>query len=58
MSKTGEIIDTVNTITDIVFLGLLLLQQISGKSKDEVLDMIKSEGAKTDKLLKQLRPVK
>ena len=57
-SKEGNVMDTLDTIdkvTDIVLLSLMLLQQISGKSKDEVLNAIRDEDGKTDDLIKKLR---
>ena len=47
-------IDQINTATDIIFLTLMLLQQITGKPAEEVLEAIKSEGAKTDALIAKL----
>jgi len=55
MNDTLDIIDTVNGITDILLLSLILLQQITGKSREEVLQAIKDEGIKTDELLAKLR---
>jgi len=46
----------IDSITDIIFLSLMALQQITNKNQEEVLEMIKEEGAKTDRLLAQLRP--
>lgn len=47
--------DTVDKITDILLISLMLLQQITGKSREEVLEAIRDEGQKTDELLKKLR---
>jgi len=55
MSNTLDVIDTVNGITDILLLSLILLQQITGKSREEVLLAIKDEGIKTDELIAKLR---
>jgi hypothetical protein len=43
--------------TDLVLLGLLILQEVSGMSRQEVLEKIQAEGDRTDELKKQLRPV-
>lgn len=48
-------IDTIDKITDILLISLMLLQQITGKSREEVLEAIKDENQKTDELLKKLR---
>lgn len=45
----------INQIADIVLLSIMLMQQITGKSRDEVLEAMKYEGIKTDELLKKLR---
>ena len=50
-----DTIDTIDKVTDIVLLSLMLLQQISGKSRDEVLNAIRDEDGKTDELIKKLR---
>ena len=55
MNDTAKVIDAVDKLTDILFLTLMLIQQISSKTQDEILDAIKTEGAKTDELLKKLR---
>lgn len=47
--------DTIDKISDILLISLMLLQQITGKSRQEVLDAMKDEGIKSDELLKQLR---
>jgi len=47
--------DTINKIADILLLSLILLQNITGKSRAEVLDAIKDESAKTDELIRKLR---
>jgi len=45
----------INQVSDILLLSVMLMQQITGKSREEVLDAIKEEGIKTDDLLKKLR---
>ena len=45
----------IDKTIDIILLSLTLLQQVSGKSQEEILEMIKEEGEKTDALLKKLR---
>jgi len=45
----------VSKIADILLLSLMLLQEITNKSREEVLDMIKNESIKTDELLKKLK---
>ena len=48
-------LETVDKIADILLISLMLLQQISGKSREEILESIKDEGVKTDELLSKLR---
>jgi len=52
---SDDVIEVIDKLTDILFLTMWLLQQITGKSQEEVLTAIGSEGAKTDELLKKLR---
>ena len=53
--KTAKTLDLVNVATDLVFLSLLLLQQISNKSQEEVIAAIQAEGKKSKRLLELLR---
>ncbi len=46
---------TIDKIADILLISLMLLQEISGKSRAEVLESIKDEGIKTDELINKLR---
>lgn len=48
-------LEIIDRATDIIFLTLMLLQNVTNKSQDEILDSIKAEGAKTDNLLMKLR---
>jgi len=48
-------IELIDKALDLVIISIALLQEISGKSREEILDAIKSEEAKTDKLLEKLR---
>lgn len=48
-------IDTANKAADILLISLMLLQQITGKSKEEVLTAIKDESQRTDELIARLR---
>jgi hypothetical protein len=50
--NTIEIIDKA---TDLIFLSLALIQLVSSKTPEEVLEAIKAEGQKTDELLAKLR---
>jgi len=47
--------DLIDKATDLLFLTLMILQEVSGKTQEEVLEAIKTEGAKTDELLKKLK---
>jgi len=51
----NEKLKMINTASDLVLLGILLLQQISGKSEAEVIEAIKAESDKTDTLLNKLK---
>lgn len=55
MSDTMDKINNINNITDILLVTLSLLQQITGKSKEEVLDAISKEDKRTDELIERLR---
>ena len=55
MNDQLDTIGTISKLADILLLSLILLQQITGKSRDEVLEAIKDESAKTDELIKKLR---
>ena len=48
-------INLIDGISSIIFLSLMILQQLTGKTNEQVLEDIKVAGAKTDELLKQLR---
>lgn len=48
-------IDAANKVADILLISLMLLQQITGKSREEVLEAIKDESARTNELLDKLR---
>lgn len=45
----------IDRITDLVFMSIMILQEVSGKSQDEIISAIKEEGEKTDALLARLR---
>lgn len=49
--------EAADKVTDLILLGLLLLQKVSGMSRDEVLAEIQKAGDRTDELKKKLRPV-
>jgi len=55
MNDQLDTIGAISKVTDILLLSLILLQQITGKSRDEVLAAIKDESAKTDELIAKLR---
>lgn len=48
-------IETINKVADILLLTLILLQGITGKSRQEVLNAISDESTKTDELIAKLR---
>lgn len=50
-----DTIDAIDKVTDIMLLSLILLQGITGKSREEILEAIKDESAKTDELLEKLK---
>jgi len=50
-----DTLDAIDKISDIILLSLILLQNITGKSREEVLQAIKDEGIKTDELIAKLR---
>jgi hypothetical protein len=54
VNKEEKIILAADKLTDILLLTLLALQEISGKTQEEVLAAIEQEGKKTDALLDQL----
>ena len=45
---------TIDRITDIVFLSLMLLQQITNKNQEEVMEMIRAEAQKRTVFWKSL----
>ena len=51
-NNTLEIVDKS---IDIILLSLIMLQNITNKSQEEILDLIRAEGRKTDELLNKLR---
>jgi len=55
MSDIPKVLSTVDALSNIILLSLLLIQQITGKTKEETMDMIFNEGQKTNALLKQLK---
>ena len=55
MAKSRTPVAVISQIADIIFLSISLMQQITGKSMAEVLEIIKEEEAKTDELLEKLR---
>jgi len=55
MSEKIDTIDAINKVADILLLSLMLLQQITGKSRDEVLSAIADESSRTDELISRLR---
>ena len=48
-------LNIVDKVSDIILMSLILLQEVSGKSREEILEAIKDEGIKTDDLIKRLR---
>ena len=48
-------VEIINRTADLLLRTIALMQQISGKSREEVLRAIADEGIKTDELLKKLR---
>jgi len=50
-----ETVLLIDKTIDIILLSLAMLQEVTNKPQDEILDMIKEEGEKTDELLKKLR---
>lgn len=44
-----------NLVTDIMLKSIILMQEISQKSREEVLSALKDEGIKTNELLEKLR---
>ena len=55
MSDTEKIIEIVDALTTIAALSLAIIQQVSGKSDEDVMKSIQEQGTKTDELLKKLR---
>lgn len=47
--------ETINLVTDIVLKSLIVLQEISNKSREEIIEMLKDEQATTKDLLAQLK---
>ena len=45
----------ISQVADLVLLTVMLLQDITGKSRQQVLDAIMDENIETDELLKRLR---
>lgn len=55
MNEKIDTIDAINKVADILLLSLILMQQLTGKSREEVLAAIADESAKTDGLISKLR---
>lgn len=45
----------IRLLFDFIIRSIQVLQEISSKSKDEILELIKQESSRTDDLLKKLR---
>jgi len=55
MSDAPKILNQVDALSNIILLSLFLMQQITGKTKEETMKMIDQEGIKTDALLMKLK---
>jgi len=55
MTDKLDTIDAIEKVTDILLLSLILLQGITGKSREEVFKAIDEESRRTDELLSRLR---
>ena len=53
--STDKTLEIVNVLTDLIFLTILLIQQISQKSDEEVIEAIHKQRERTNALLKELR---
>lgn len=49
--------DVADVLLNITILSLAKLQEITGKTKDEIFLMIAEEEERSDELMKKLRPV-
>lgn len=48
-------LEAINNVIDMIVMALISLQEISGMSKDEIMNRVKTESEKTDNLIDQLR---
>jgi hypothetical protein len=55
MNDFENTVKAVDTATNVILLSMVMLQQLTGKTRDEVLEIIREKGAETDRLLKHLK---
>ena len=48
-------IGVISQVADLLLMTLMLLQDITGKSREQILDSIMDENIKTDELLEELK---
>ena len=55
MNDFDKTLDTANAIMDVILISISLLQQISNKTRDQVISDIVSADMRSDELINRLR---